>query len=173
MPDQASWIKRVPEILERLESAQAPPFLDRPTVEILFGLRRRQAIALCHRFGGYQIGKTFLVPREAVVRFLRHPQRWSAAAVERARFDIVGRALGEARRELNQRRIVIPVPTETFHAEFSGLPAGIQFQPGTLTVAFGNPPELLEKLFALAQALANDYDTFVSWHAANCTEKTP
>jgi hypothetical protein len=167
MPDQPSWIDRVPEILETLESPGAPPFLDRPTVEMLFGLRRRQAIALLRRFGGYQVGKTFLAPRPAVAGFLRDPDRWRAAAHERGRFEGVRRALGEARQELALRRIAIPARAETFGLEFSGLPAGIGFEPGQLTVAFANPAELLEKLFALAQALGNDYDTFErSWMAS-------
>jgi len=166
MPDQPSWIERVPEILQRLETPSAPPFLDRPAVEILFGLRRRQAIALCHRCGGYLVGKTFLVSRDAVVRFLRDPQRWSAAADEKARFERVGSALGEARLQLNQRRIVIPVPTEPARLQFSGLPPGIQFEPDKLTVTFRAPAELLEKLFALAQVLSYDYAAFErSWSA--------
>jgi hypothetical protein len=61
MPNQPSWIESVPEILETLRAPGTPPFLDRPTVEVLFGVRRRQAIHLLRRFGGYQVGKTFLV----------------------------------------------------------------------------------------------------------------
>jgi len=167
MPDQPSWIERVPEILETLEATGAPPFLDRPAVEVLFGLRRRQAIALLRRLGGYQVGKTFLVPREAVVRFLRDPRRWSAAVEERGRFERVRSALGAAREELDLRRISIPACRETLRLELSGLPAGIQFEAGKLTVDFSTPAELLGKLFALAQALGNDYDTFErSWRAA-------
>jgi hypothetical protein len=167
MPDQPSWIDRVPEILEVLESPNAPALLDRPAVEALFRLRRRQAIQLLGRLGGYKVGKTFLVPREAAIRFLRDPRRWSAAALERGRFERVRVALGEARQELDQRRISIPARQETFRLEFSGLPAGIQFETGKLTVLFDNPAELLERLFALAQALGNDYDTFErSWTTA-------
>ena len=113
MPDQPTWIASVPEILEKLEAPVAPPFLDRPTVEVFFGVRRRQAIHLLRRFGGYKVGKTFLVPRGAVVRFLRDPQRWSAAADEKGRFERVASALSQARTELHQRRIPIPAPMET------------------------------------------------------------
>jgi hypothetical protein len=170
MPGQPSWIDRLPEILESLEAPGFPPFLDRPAVEVLFGVRRRQAIELLRRFGGYQVGKTFLAPREMVAGFLRHPQRWSAAAEERGRFERVRNALGDARQELDQRRIAIPTRKETLRIEFSGLPAGILLEAGKLTVDFATPAELLEKLFALAQALGNDYDTFErSWRAANHT----
>lgn len=166
MPDQPSWIQRVPEILAKL-SAFETPFLDRPAIEALFGLRRRQAIHLLGRLGGYQVGKTYLVPREAVGEFLKDPDRWSASAGERGRFERVQRALGEARQESALRQIAIPAQTETLRIEFSGLPPGIRFEPGSLVVAFESPAELLSKLFALAQALGNDYDTFErSWIVA-------
>jgi len=170
MPDQPSWIKRVPQILEQLKAPPAHPFLDRAAIEALFGLKRRQAIELLHRFGGYQVGKTFLVPREAVAAFLGHPERWSAAAAERGRFERVLGALGDARQQLAFRRILIPARKETFRLECSGLPAGIALEPRKLTVEFETPAELLQKLFALAQALGNDYESFErSWLAAQST----
>jgi len=44
MPAQTSWYLRVPEIAAQLRAPAAPPFLDRPAIESLFRLRRRQAI---------------------------------------------------------------------------------------------------------------------------------
>jgi hypothetical protein len=160
MPDQPTWIEAVPQILATLEAPGTPPFLDRPAVEALFDVRRRQAIHLLRRCGGYQIGKTFLVPRETVVRFLREPQRWRAAEEEKGRFARVACALGEARTELQQRRIPIPAQTETLAMEFAGLPSGIRLETGQLVIQFARPVELLEKLFALSQAFANDYESF-------------
>lgn len=160
MPDQPSWIQEVPEILEILESPGAPPFLDRPAVERLFGVRRRQAIHLLGRFGGYQVGKTFLVPREAVIDFLRNPRRHVSAELEKDRFERVANALGQARQDLHQRRMPIPIPADTHSLEISGLPEGIRLETGRLTVHFDKPVELLQKLFALSQALANDFETF-------------
>lgn len=160
MPDQPSWIEHVPKILETLESPGAPPFLDRSTVEMLFGVRRRQAIHLLRRFGGYQVGKTFLVSRETVIRFLRDPRRRTAAEIEKGRFERVGNALAKARLELYQRRIPITVQPETLRLEISGLPDGIDLKTGQLTVRFEQPVELLQKLFALSQALANDFESF-------------
>ena len=160
MPDQPSWIERVPKILETLDSAGAPPFLDRPAVETLFGVRRRQAIQLLHRFGGYQVGKTFLVPRETVICFLRDPHRRTAVELEKGRFERVVDALRESREELYQRRIPIPVAEETLRIDIAGLPEGIRLVPGELSVRFEQPMELLQKLFALSQALANDFAAF-------------
>ena len=166
MPNQPSWIEYVPEILATLEAPGAPPFLDRPTIEVFFGVRRRQAIHLLRRFGGYQVGKAFLVPRKAVIGFLRDPRRWRAATDEKGRFERVASALGEARSQLQQRRIPIPAQKQTL--EFASLPAGIRLEPAQLTIQFQTPVELLEKLFALSQALTNDYQTFErSWMAAS------
>jgi hypothetical protein len=157
MPDQPSWIERLPEILDELQAPGAPPFLDRSVVEKLFRLRRRRAIDLLGLIGGYKLGKTYLAPREAVVRFLTAPQRRSAAAQESGRFEQVQLALGEARHELAQHHILVPdVPG----VEFAGLPDGIRFEPGQLILSFEQPAELIEKLIALAQALTNDYETF-------------
>jgi hypothetical protein len=160
MPDQPSWIEHVPKILEVLECPGAPPFLDRPSVERLFGVRRRQAIQLLGRLGGYQVGKTFLVPREAVVDFLRAPKRRLASDLEKGRFERVANTLGQARQDLHQRRVPIAIPAETLRLEISGLPEGIHLETGQLTVCFDKPIDLLQKLFALSQALANDFETF-------------
>jgi hypothetical protein len=166
MPDQPSWIESIPQILEQLESPDAPPFLDRPAVERLFGLRRRQAIALLRQFGGFLAGKAFLAPREAVVAFLRATRREAALADDRARFERLSVALGQARRDSGQRRIVIPAPAAST-MEISGLPDGVRLESSQLTIQFQRPDELLQKLFALAQALAHDYQTFEqSWLAA-------
>jgi hypothetical protein len=166
MPDQPSWIHKVPQILAKVTSLDAP-LLDRPAIESLFGLRRRQAIALLHRLGGYQVGKTFLVSRDSLLEFLRDPGRQSASAGERGRFERVRVALGEARQESALRQIAIPAQPETLQMELAGLPAGIRLEPGQLTVAYATPADLFQKLFVLSQALGNDFDAFErSWLAA-------
>jgi hypothetical protein len=174
MPGQPTWIESVPQILETLEAPGSPPFLDRPAVEKLFGIRRRQAIHLLRRCGGFLVGKTFLVPRETMLQFLRDPQQQTAAQDEQGRFERLTAVLGEARADLHQKRVPIPAVKETLRLELSGLPAGIRLEPSQLTVEFQRPTELLEKLFALSQALANDYESFErSWMAASRTGDLP
>jgi hypothetical protein len=162
MPDQPSWIEAVPAILEALEQLAAPPFLDRTAVEALFGLRRRQAIHLLGRMGGYQVGKALVAPREAVIRFLRDPRRTAAAAHERGRFERVRGALGKSREDLGQRRISIPAPPpqQSAGTGLAGLPDGVRLEARRLTVEFANPVELIQKLFALSHALTTDYEAF-------------
>ena len=57
-------------MLQQLRSPAAPPFLDRPAIEQLFSIRRRQAIRVLAAASGYQVGKTFVVERQALIDFL-------------------------------------------------------------------------------------------------------
>jgi hypothetical protein len=55
-----------------------------------------------------------------------------------------------------------------FHADLAGLPSDIDIGPHEGTIRFQHPHDLLEKLFALSQALANEYESFeAAWTAAN------
>ena len=169
MPDQPSWIDRLPDIARSLEASDAPPFLDRPAIERLFGLlRRRQSIALMRRMGGYQVGKTFLVDRQALLAYLADPLRRHVADVEARRFRSVGERLARGREERHFRRISIPATRPVYHINLDSLPAGIDIGHRELTVHFDHPRDLLEKLFALSQALAKEYESFeAAWESAN------
>ncbi len=155
MPDQPIWLDRVADILVELEAPASPPFLDRPAVELLFGLRRRQAIELMHHMAGYQVGRTFLVERAAVCRFLNQPAVRQATARAAVRKRRVLEYLAAARRDWPARKLRIPVDPAP---QSPGLPAGVELRPGQLTIRFDQPVELLQKLFALSRALANDCD---------------
>ena len=70
MPAKALWLLQIPEIVSLLETFDVP-VVDRAIIERLFGLRRRRAIELLHRFGGFQAGRTFLVDRRLLIEHLR------------------------------------------------------------------------------------------------------
>jgi len=168
MPAQPSWIQRLPDIRAAVEQPHAPPWWDRSAVEILFGLRRRQAIALLHQLGAQRIGTGLAVERAALLRFLENPRRRTASRDEQARSTHVATALGQARGDLAGRRISIPTSFDPERIDFAGLPAGIQLEGRQLTISFASPTELLEKLWALSQALLNDYETFeTAWREKN------
>jgi hypothetical protein len=144
-----------------LESETAPPILDRKAIETLFGVRRRQAIALLHRFDGYQLGRTFVAPRQAVIDFLAPLAASEPLARVRAQKRRVEEFLGEARQSLTLLRIPLPA-AKLSEITFAGLPSGIHLLPGQLSIHFAGATELLEKLFALSQALANDFEALES-----------
>src|SRR3954464_2743435 len=70
MPSKPVWLLHIPEILQQLEVFDVP-VVDRGSIERLFGLRRRQAIELMHRFGGFQASKTFIIDRQQLIEKLR------------------------------------------------------------------------------------------------------
>ena len=157
MPDQPTWLARVPDILEALRVESAPPYLDRAAIERLFGLRRRQAITLLHSLGGYQLGRTFLVDRQAAIAFLEQKlagEEWKGVQEQRQR---VAEFLGQARLASTLPSITIPLETKLSEITLFDLPSGIHLRPGSLSVTFQNATDLVEKLFTLSQAFANDF----------------
>jgi hypothetical protein len=160
MPDQPTWLARVPYILGSLRDAKTPPILDRAAIEKLFQVRRRQGINLMRRFGGYQIGRTFLVSTAAVIQFLDQPEVDEDRRHLEVQKQRVAEFLGEARLGLSLPRIDLSQTPKPSEITFRGLPAGIHLTAHQLAVDFKSATDLLEKLFALSQALANDFETF-------------
>jgi hypothetical protein len=157
VPDQPTWLQRVPAILAQLEPDDAPPFLDRAAIESLFRLSRRQAIRLLSVCGGYQVGRTFVVPRAALLDFIH--ARVGGDKVEfavRRKARIIDQ-LNDGRRRAASERIALRAPSPF---QIVSLPDGVRLLPGLLEVQFDSPVQLLEKLFALAQAVHADFEAF-------------
>lgn len=160
MPAEPSWIQRLPDLITQVSDPDAPSWWDRSAIETLFRLRRRQAIKVLQMLGAQRIGTNLAVDRAMLLRFLQDPRQHKAYSNERARSRHVAISLTKAQQDLQGRTITIPAPPDTRQVDFAGLPTGIHLQQHQLTITFGPPTELLEKLFALSQALMNDYDHF-------------
>lgn len=160
LPDQVTWLHRVPEILAALEEPSAPVILDRPAVEALFGVRRRQAIRILGACGGYRVGKTYVAGRKQVAAFVRRYRASGAVAFAVERKERILEEVNEARRNAAARRVSIPVTPALESPAFARLPGGIELRPGVLTIRFDEPVELLQKLFAFSQALSADFEEF-------------
>lgn len=154
MPALPSWYARIPEILAVLEGA--PPILDRPAFERLFQVSRRQAIRLMASSGGWQVGKTFVVDRDSLVRFLSGIQHSPGARHAQQRKQ---RILG-----LLRQRVVVASPGAVSEKSGSGQRLsweGISLAgPGRLMIEYANAADLLAKIAALATAAASDYPLF-------------
>jgi hypothetical protein len=159
MPAKAQWLLRVPEILEEL-AAFDMPVLDRAACERLFHLRRRRAIDLIRCFGGYQAGRTFLVDRPRLVAQLEQIRDSPDFKMEWHRKQRLAERLDAIRRLQAAARVAIPVEPEILSRRLPDLPPGVGLTPGELHIQFESSEELLSKLFALAQAIANDYEAF-------------
>jgi hypothetical protein len=159
MPAKAQWLLRVPEILEELRALDVP-VVDRAVCERLFRLRRRRAIDLLRCFGGYQAGRTFLIDRPKLVAQLEQIRDSADFKMEWRRKERLADRLEAMRRLQAGARVAIPVEAEAMSQRWPDLPAGVGLSPGVLHIQFQSSEELLSKLFALAQAIANDYEGF-------------
>lgn len=159
VPLQPTWFRRIPALLATLRADSAPPEFTRRDIEHLLGVRRRRAILLLHRIGAQRRGSELIAPRDAVISYLE--ERWSdeAAALSATQERQVAETLAEARRALTLPRIPLPSPTQLSAITFAGLPAGIHLTRAELSVTFSSAQDLVAKLFTLAQALANDYES--------------
>ena len=159
MPAKARWLLRVPEILAEL-SVLDVPVVDRAVCERLFGLRRRRAIDLIRGFGGYQAGRTFLMDRPKLIERLEQIRDSPDFKMEWRRKERLTERLDAMRRLQAGARVAIAVEPETLSQRLPDLPEGVGLSPGALHIQFQSPEELLSKLFALAQAITNDYEAF-------------
>ena len=161
MAGKASGLFRIPEILAQLRQVDIP-VVDRAVIEQLFVLKRRRAIELLHQFGGYQAGRTFLIDRQRLIRFLERLEQGDDFTFEIGRREHLSAGLDALRRHHVGATVRIPVEPEVFNARMRQLNEGVRIASGQLIIQFSSKEDLLAKLFELAQAAANDYETFES-----------
>jgi hypothetical protein len=159
MPAKAQWLLRIPEILAELAALDVP-VVDRAVCERLFRLRRRRAIDVIRYFGGYQAGRTFLIDRARLTAQLEQVRDSPDFKLEWQRKERLTERLDAMRRLQAGARVAIPVAAEVLGQRLPDLPAGVELGSGELRVQYESAEELLSKLFALAQAIANDYEGF-------------
>jgi hypothetical protein len=151
VPDQPTYIHRLPAILAEARSAKPIPFFRRRDIEALFGLHKRQAINLMHRIGAVRVSRELAVPQRDLVGWLERRIAEPSVLIEQQRYETVIGRIVELKAETAARAVKIVLPDRPPSGD---LPAGVSLAPGLLTVSFENGPELLEKLFLLARALA-------------------
>jgi hypothetical protein len=128
----------------------------------VFGVGRRRAIQLLHQFGGYQVGKTFVIDRAGFIAQLEVAQTSEAFEREQQRKVRILDELERARRLAPARKVWIAVAPDVQGRLIEGLPAGIHLGPGELRIEFFGAEDLLRHLFELSQAIGNDYRRFES-----------
>ena len=159
MPAKPQWLLHIPEIVSLLETFDVP-VVDRAIVERLFGLRRRQAIELLHRFGGYQAGRTFLADRRVLIEQLRRLAEGESFQRESRRKERLEQAVDRLRQHQSVARRKIAVAPGVFSRKLADLPPGVVLEPGHLHVEFCGMEDLLAKLFEFSQAASNEFDRF-------------
>ena len=159
MPAKALWLLQIPEIVSMLETFEVP-VVDRAIIERLFGLRRRRAIELLHRFGGYQAGRTFLIDRCLLIEHLRRMADGEEFQQESQRKERLDHAVDQLRRSHTAARVEISVQPDVLSRKFADLSPGVALEAGHLHISFSCTEDLLSKLFELSQAATNDFDRF-------------
>ena len=107
-------------------------------------------------FGAGRTGHLLTLRRADLLRQLRRQRKRAAFRHEEARRE---RVVTEIRRT-RLIGIRVAVPVEALEARLIGLPDGVTVEPDRIEVRFGGAQEAVGRLFALAQALANDYERF-------------
>src|SRR5713226_4646470 len=113
MPAKAAWLLEVPRILDELTGLEAS-VVDRAVFEKIFHVRRRRAIQLMHHFGGYQMGKTFIIERQALIDALAEVRDGAEFRGESHRKERLAKLLDELRQHRKAAAVSIAVNDDTF-----------------------------------------------------------
>ena len=155
MPAPPRWLLAVPDAIRQLEKLDRD-LLTRRDVEKLFGVSRARAAQLMPMFGAELVGAARVLRRTELLRQLRKYRARAAYRGEEVRRTRLVAELRQAR--LTGIRVAVPV--EALEARLAGLPEGVTVEAGRIEVRFTGAKEAVVRLFALAQALTNDYERF-------------
>lgn len=155
MPAPPRWLLAVPDAVRQLERLDRD-LVTRRDLERLFGVSRARAAQLMRTFGAELAGSSRVLRRADLLRQLRKLRRRAAYRREAERRT---RVVGELRRA-RLIGIRVAVPVEAVEARLTGLPEGVRVREDRIEVRFGSAREAVARLFALAQALTNDYERF-------------
>ncbi len=156
MPAKPAWYSRLPEILDALRATGSVPYVERETLERLFHVRRRRAHQLMSAFGGFQIGRTYLIDRGALIDALERIARGDPFSWEARRKAKLADVLNEAHQDFAGRQVKIPA----YRHALPAWPAGVTLKRGELRIQFNDTEQLLKRLFELSQSILNNYDSF-------------
>ena len=155
MPATPRWLLALPDAIRQLEQLDRD-LLIRRDLERLFGVSKVRATQLMTAFGAGRTGHLLTLPRAALLRQLRRQRTRAAFRHEATRREKVVTEIRRAR--LTGIRVAVPV--EALEARLAGLPDGVSVEPGRIEVRFSSAQDAVGRLFALAQALTNDYERF-------------
>ena len=156
MPAKPRWLLAIPDAIRQLEALDRD-LLTRRDVEKLFGVSRARAAQLMRTFGAELVGAARVLRRTELLRQLR---KVPVSGPPSAARSSGARAWSSELRTARLTGIRVAVPVEALEARLSGLPEGVTVAPGRIEVRFTGAKEAVVRLFALAQALTNDYERF-------------
>src|ERR1035437_4637248 len=156
LPTIKSWSGRIPLILQHLET-DTWRFYTRRDVEVLFGVGRSQAIDLMHIAGAdVRNGAQTTATRENLRYYVERCPEAQAYLDEQDRKRKLATRLQQTSEELRQRAIPIPgVKPADEWTKWEDLP-NVAVEPGLMRIAFYGYVELLNTLWLVSRAMANE-----------------
>jgi transposase len=155
MPAHPRWLLALPDAIAQLEELDRE-WLTRRDLEELFGISKPRAAVLMRTFGAERLGNVRMLARTQLLRHLRARKKSAAYSGEVDRRERLITALRRARIS----GIRVPVAANVLSLKLAGLPEGVTVARGRIEVQFNGAREAVGRLFALAQALTNDYERF-------------
>jgi hypothetical protein len=159
MPAAPTWLRRIPDAIAQLEEWPAND-VGRSELQVLLKLRKARAVQLMRAWGAERRGGRgdLLLEKGALLRRLKALRRGTRLAAEEQRVERMVTALREAR----VAGVRVKVDRDTFSVKLAGLPEGVVVEPRRIVVEFTSAKEAVARLFAIAQALGNDWERFES-----------
>jgi hypothetical protein len=160
VPAKPVWYSKLDDIIRELERLPRP-FVDRATLEFLLGVGRRRAQQILAPCITDRVGTNGLADRDALISHLRRVAEGDDGHYERQRRRNVAEILAQLQKDrLERPQLLVEAPVQILTQEFVNLPAGVDLEPGRISLTFDQPQQALEKLLALAMAISNDFERF-------------
>lgn len=160
MPDKPIWSGLIDQAITKLTALPCPE-VDSGLLAELLDVKRRRAQQILQPLVGRSVGRSSLVPKEAVIRHLRGLVSNDAGEAERQRRAKLHAHLEKARVSAQQPKILVEAPPGIVRQQLEDLPAGVTLAPGRIVLeGFRTADEAQQKILALIMALGNDPDGF-------------
>jgi hypothetical protein len=159
MARSPEWFERLPDIQNRVARAEVPAFGHRE-IEALFGVSRRDAFRLLHKFGAREAGDALAVSREDLIAQLDAIGGGGTYQAYLRRAGEMGERLRVLRETAPGRLLRLSVGRNPPAA--AELPEGIVITPllpgqaGRIEIEFGTREDLWLKMAELARARTRD-----------------
>ncbi len=157
MPTKPQWLLAVPDALTQLQALERET-LTRRDIENLFGVSKARAWQLLRQFGAKRTGNLLTIGRGALIQALEKIEAGDTFQAEAERRENLYSTLRQARASRVRVRIAEPHGKE--RPSIEGLPEGVRLDTGRIEIRFETAKEGIERLYALAKALMNDYDRY-------------
>lgn len=156
-----SWYDHVDEAVVALRDFPAPT-LERPDIERMFKLSRRDAVRFLHRFGAVERRDRLTIAPHKLLARLEDVQSSAEFLAERRRRAELRERRIEIQKQAVARSILLPSPAQAGGQTAGLLPDSVRLYRNRLVVDFsdGNHQELLARLLDVARTARDDPEGF-------------